>query len=66
MKQTRRGGGTVCHRSKSISDSYRSMIVDFEPCKQSKFKSKFYYKYKKWSTNDMVYKKDKDIDFVPL
>lgn len=30
--QTKRGGGSVCHRSKEISSSYRSLIADFEPC----------------------------------
>ncbi|XP_055299115.1 deoxyribonuclease-2-alpha [Sitodiplosis mosellana] len=30
--QTRRGGGSVCHNSKSISLSYRALIADFEPC----------------------------------
>lgn len=54
MKQTQRGGGTVCHRSKAISDIYRSLILDFEPCKQSKFRTFArpylfdYYKYN-WS-----------------
>lgn len=31
--QTRRGGGSVCHKSKSISDNYRALVADFEPCK---------------------------------
>lgn len=35
MKQTQRGGGTVCFRSKSISANYRSLIADFEPCTNS-------------------------------
>lgn len=30
--QTKRGGGSVCHQSKPIADSYRTLVVDFEPC----------------------------------
>lgn len=30
--QTKRGGGSVCYRSKEISASYRALIADFEPC----------------------------------
>lgn len=32
--QTRRGGGSVCLRSKVISSNYRSLIDNFEPCKK--------------------------------
>lgn len=28
----KRGGGSVCHRSKEISKSFRSLIDDFETC----------------------------------
>lgn len=31
--QTKRGGGSVCHFSQDISNSYRALISDFEPCR---------------------------------
>ncbi|XP_031621229.1 deoxyribonuclease-2-alpha-like [Contarinia nasturtii] len=30
--QTKRGGGSVCYNSKPISESYRTLVADFEPC----------------------------------
>lgn len=31
--QKARGGGTVCQKSKAISESYRLLVNGFEPCK---------------------------------
>lgn len=30
-----RGGGTVCQRNDKMSEAYRTMIAEIQPCKKS-------------------------------
>lgn len=32
MKQTQRGGGTVCQQFEPIASKYRELMADFQPC----------------------------------